>query len=114
VPVPELRARWFEHREMLLAHFIAANPGHRCAAWWKFESPECRRQVAGASVRPPYAAMMQAFEFGLPQYYDDAAGALFESEPAFLRRHKLLDPVEQAKLTPQDFEPVKLDEPEAA
>ena len=42
-----MREAWEKHRENILTQWIAANPGTRPWAWWKFDAPEPRPEGEG-------------------------------------------------------------------
>jgi hypothetical protein len=105
---PTARQLWREHGSAVLAAWIRARPGTRPAAWWRCDAPEPRRRLAG--VGEP---KLNGRHLGVPAEWfsvDPENPPLFESEPAFLRRHGLLQPGEVRRLKPGDFEPVPITE----
>jgi hypothetical protein len=110
-------ALWLQHGADVLAWWTQVKPGTRPSLWWKFRAPELRRRLGG--VGEPDA--MRDIRFGVPTRwtrpvkgdyhgkseltFDPADPPLYESEPAFLRRHELLLPSERRQLTPADYRP---------
>lgn len=88
------RAAWQELSGELLAEHIAAKPFSRPWAWWRFDSPEPRRQVidddaAGVTAFGP------ATWFGCPSMFSGPRPeAMYEDEKTYLTRLQLLTPHE--------------------
>jgi hypothetical protein len=105
------QALWCEHQDDLLAYWISTRPGCRPAAWWQWTATEPRQLVAGAGRVTPWApdhweyvwrgswGLLHTTELDLddPPY--------FESQPAYLRRLRLLSPDEARRLRPDAYEP---------
>lgn len=90
----ELAEAWTDLRDELLADFIASHPGSRPWAWWAFDAPEPRRQIA-----PGPAAVGPDLWFGLPRLYAAVSPhAMYESERDYLARHGLLTDGERLSL----------------
>ena len=92
------RTAWFEHGDELLADYIRENPGKRPWAWWRYEAPEPRRRLGGASTSseeaPHCPDWARGSSFGKPRVW---AGDVceenpprFESEAVYLERLGLL------------------------
>jgi hypothetical protein len=111
------RAAWGRHRGELLPGWIAEHPGTRPAAWWLYDAPEARRQVAGPPAEFAEAAERWRCD-GLPWLLEEPAeGARFESGAAYLRRLGLLERGEAERITRGAFRPVEMtafEDPEAA
>jgi hypothetical protein len=68
-----LRALWGEHRDEVLAEWIAEAPGTRPWAWWQLEAPEPRRRLGGIGTEkwvglPAHAPV---YAFGIPAAWTD-------------------------------------------
>jgi hypothetical protein len=113
----DLREVWAEHREAIVQHHIRRRPGTRPFRWWEFDSPGPRRKLGGIGT-PLHegSGFITPLEFGIPSdwcvrggYFtegvpiDPADPPAFESEAAFLARHKLFLPGERERLRPRDF-----------
>lgn len=87
----QIRQAWEEHRESILAEHIKEKPGTRPWAWWRFDSPEPRRQInPGPETSGP------ANYFGKPRRYSDMPPKdMYETETDYLRRLGLLTKAEQ-------------------
>ena len=73
-------------------------PFTRPEAWWRYDSPEPRRMLAGdpAGIIPEDGLIK-----GVPRSYRSREaweGMTFESERDFLTRHNLLTPLEQQEI----------------
>jgi hypothetical protein len=95
VGVVELFARgpadlWREHEAEVVAEWAAEHPGTRPPLWWRTSAPEGRRQLSGAPIERG-ALHAQVDGAGLPLALDYFAHGrvTFESEAAFLKRHRL-------------------------
>lgn len=92
----ERRAAWFAHRDILMArrgdHEFGRYPhGTRPTAWWQYEAPEPRRQIAGPSIKPIGNELAR----GIPSLWESKPdGVVFESEYRYLKRLNLLFPGE--------------------
>jgi hypothetical protein len=86
-----LHDAWRELREELLDAWIAEHPGSRPWAWWRWDSPEPRRQV-----RPGPATVGPPTWFGRPAIYKSCPPSdMYEDERAYLSRLGLLLPGER-------------------
>lgn len=108
---------WTEHRDTILARWIAERPGTRPSCWWRFDAPrdtamqaeranwfyagdliQGRRQLGGSGVPAweKYPSTVPAWEFGIPHMddIDDSDPPRFETERAYLERHGLLTEAE--------------------
>jgi hypothetical protein len=119
---------WQLHREAFLSDYIEKNPGHRPFAWWEFESPGLRKRIGGkGSPTSEVLNVVESYSFGVPDSWlsnldisiwpklkkhkvDFTDPPSFESQPAFLKRHNLLNEKELEKLTDEDFMPEILDD----
>jgi hypothetical protein len=87
-------ALWREHRDELLADWIAERPGSRPPVWWQVEAPEPRRQLSGRGVvvSERYRNLDAPLAHGVPLFFeidlDDPPS--FESEASYLGRLNLL------------------------
>lgn len=100
---PEL---WAKARAAVLKRYMRMRPGYRPQRWWQTDAPEPLRRQVGGSGR-----MVSSFGawHGLPASMADVREHLppmFESEPAFLRRHDLLSHAERRRLPSDAFEAV--------
>ena len=122
---PEREIDWQAAREEILADFIAEHPGRRPFFWWIADAPGPRLRVGGKGDLVPAYDHPDNWKFGIFrkgcfmdeellrnidthgrvfQVYNPAAPPVFESEAAYLRRHKLFLPGEEKRLTDADFE----------
>ena len=129
---------WIEIEDALMARWIEAHPGTRPCAWWWWRAPEPLRQrlggageasscgfipysprrAPGVSVRSPVMKTVtrelpdyQASWCGLPLSFAEADPLdppTFESEAAYLKRHRLLPAAEARRLGPDAFEAVEV------
>jgi hypothetical protein len=106
---------WAAHGADILVEWIAAQPGTRPDAWWRFDSPRCpilaernshcwfaadmiegRRKLSGSGVRewehPGFSAMVPTWHLGIPRMagVDPDDPPVFETQADYLRRHGLL------------------------
>lgn len=108
---------WAEHGERITQDWAERNPGTRPSQWWKFSAPrrdgpagyegreswlwlEPRLQIGGHGVDCEWGA--QAYDNAIPDWDDEdleymTSPPVFESELAYLKRHKLLLPGEGRK-----------------
>lgn len=93
----ELREAWEQLRETILADFIAKNPGRRPWAWWEYDAPEPRRQIA-----PGPKPVGDDRWFGMPRCYRGVPPPeMYESEADYLDRLELLTDQERETLARQ-------------
>jgi len=126
---------WNDVRDELLPEWIDETPGRRPFVWWLLDAPRgghsssflpdvlapgagivarawtwpLGRKVLGGSGRADGPIEC----FGLPDRWaglDFAHAPVVESEASFLRRHRLLEDGEAARLRAADFRPVRLSE----
>jgi hypothetical protein len=69
----EVQAAWRSHDEDILDRWIAAHPGRRPWAWWKFDAPEKHRKRLGGTGMPAHAvlAYKKHYAFGIPTLWLD-------------------------------------------
>ncbi len=124
---------WERHRNVLLAEWVAKHPGSRPAIWWELDAPEMSaedRQRHGLEKWPGRIAEPRVQlsgdevdvgpdvdEDGLPSGIghvgiDPKTGQrvikvpiIFESQAAYLRRHKLFLPGEEKRCPRSAFQP---------
>ena len=104
---------WLEHRETVLELWIADNPGTRPSYWWQYEAPEAKRkQLSGTRKIVTHALDHEnnyRYNKGTSElwwYADDLPESktpVFESQAAYLKRHKLFMDGESERLTEDDF-----------
>jgi hypothetical protein len=103
------RAAWQLLRLPLLRDYAAEHPCRRPAAWWWFDAPELRRRLDGGKHPCEDPSREVGIYRGKPQRYatEDDFRAVYESEPAYLSRLKLLTSGEKAYLEhhPELLEP---------
>jgi len=87
----ELQKAWDASRDDVLAGWTQTNPGTRPVHWWIFDAPELRQRISGKPYHETLA-YAPAFNLGIPERSDPAD---YESQAAFLKRHKLLLPGEK-------------------
>lgn len=92
----QTRDCWLQHRDEIIALAKSDKEAGRFRshtapwAWWAFEAPEPRRQIAGPE---PFSPM--PLWFGRPRgwnSFEDSEAAVFETEEAYFERLKI-DPV---------------------
>jgi hypothetical protein len=86
---------WSIHGEQLLAEHIAANPGTRPKAWWKFDAPD---------PYPPYIDPADEGRYppGVLKMVDGEPVCVTQDEADYLRRNGLLTYEEIAVLEEED------------
>lgn len=112
----DLAAAWRAFGAQILAAWVAARPGCRPAAWWRFTAPGPRRLPVGASLLETgpaaYLEMRWRRAAGVPAHRRtrtvEDGRLVVESESACLRRLGLLLRDERRALRPTDFEPVAI------
>src|SRR5262249_48360651 len=121
---------WRSVEDRIVGEWVQTRPGHRPLAWWLWSSPTIRKPLGGtgraylitADRVPPFHHFYMRRSKSLPWFYYDARFGIpscweldsldpsdppvFESEPEYLRHHKLLFKGE--KPAPEAFEPVSL------
>jgi hypothetical protein len=112
------REAWRQFEGELLARWVAAHPGTRPWAWWRYTAPQGRRQTSGAPIEAG-ALRDQVDDEGLPLAlgcFERAEAVAFESQAACLKRLGLLSADEAQRLKPAAFGPewVEVGEGEAA
>lgn len=127
------KALWEEHRDAALADWVKERPGTRPSLWWRYDAPrwnapkeyrdwcyvpmlpEPRLRLGGVGVtmREKFPAYSPHWPLGVPDQWSEIDAEdppSFESQAAYLRRHKLFLDGEEARLTDADFEPVTVPE----
>jgi len=103
------REAWFDLRLQIIAEYAAEKPCTRPAAWWWFEAPELRRRIDGGHHPCEGPDGTIPLCRGIPTIYftEDHFRAVYESEPAYLLRLRLLTKGEKAYLEahPELLEP---------
>lgn len=109
------KSDWIEHRETVLDIWIADNPGTRPLYWWKYEAPEARRkQLKGTEKIVCHASDHDSnyrYNKGISElwWYGDNLPEnkipVFESQAAYLKRHKLFMDGEEGLLTDDNYHP---------
>ena len=105
---------WHQHKAGILKSWISEKPGTRPFDWWVFDAPGFRLKLSDAGPSNEHLAEIGGgSDFGVPDhYYDDFEimqdSPIFESEAAFLLRHKLMTQGEQKRLKNADYEPETL------
>lgn len=86
-----LREVYHANRAELIADHVAAAPRSRPWAWWRWDSPEPRREL-----RTGAAAIGRNRSYGIPDHHDGPpARGQYETEAEYLSRLGLLTPEEQ-------------------
>jgi hypothetical protein len=121
----KLARTWADHRDRILAEWVAKNPGTRPAQWWDYDAPriplgtytgrfydgelpEPRQRLAGTGT-PAHEtqAYIPQSRFGVLYSWlgaDPADPLIIESEAAYLQRHNLFFPGEKRRLKAADFQ----------
>jgi hypothetical protein len=72
--------------------------GTRPYCWWRYESRGPRRLISG----DPSAAIVEyGYWWGMPKVYMSSVIPVYESQPAYLRRHGLLMEGEEERILPE-------------
>lgn len=91
----QARALWEEWREVMLRDWIAHYPGTRPHAWWTWDAPEPRKLLEGEwSFHDAWPDTLRE-KFKSPRHFGTCSptaliNPAWETEYAFLQRHKLL------------------------
>jgi hypothetical protein len=119
---------WAQYQEDVLNIWIPQFLGTRPRCWWlhsaprepigrwpgyffdgKLSAPRCQVAGPGKPAWDAGASIVPCFQYGLPECWDreiDSSNPpIFESQPQYLRRHRLLTSLELQRLQPADFEP---------
>lgn len=127
---PDLGEIWCRLASAIVAEFAEQHPGMRPAHWWAVDAPEPRRRVGGVGT-PQHERLATGLSltYGVPRYWisqglldtyrgigtdlgvpavDPSNPPMFESEGAYLKRHRLFLPGEARRLTRADYEPESL------
>jgi hypothetical protein len=117
---------WRAIRAEILKEWIATRPGRRPFFWWKVDAPGPRLRVGGRGDLIPAYAIPENLRFGIFRKsafvderllaavapvgaeltpFDPADPPRFESQAAYLDRHKLLSAAERKALPPDALEP---------
>ena len=107
---------WIVHRETVLDIWIADNAGTRPLYWWKHEAPEARRKQLEGTEKIIYHALDHENNYrynkGLPSlwwYGNPDNTPVFESQAAYLKRHKLFIDGEEERLNKNHYKAESLD-----
>jgi hypothetical protein len=122
---PQMLDYWQHHGADITEQWAEDRPGTRPRCWWAFTAPRApatpalplkRVQTGGSGVPMDYTGQHPGnfphlvVRFGLPTEWarepSRGAPAIFESEAAYLLRHGLFLPGEQARLSGAAFKPV--------
>ena len=103
-------SKWEDVEASLLPEFVKLHPCTRPWSWWRAEGREPRKRVGGSGRRGRNASL----EFGVPtdtwfKDVDPDNPPTYESQAAYLQRHRLLTEIEKRWLA-EHFEAL---EPEA-
>lgn len=120
----QLERHWARARDQIMADFLAALPGRRPRGWWCFDAPEPLRLRLGGTgdqqhPRTIDKAVWHTTECGLPKFWitrttariyrgkgiDPDDPPIFESQPAYLERHRIFHPGEKEVVPPAAFQP---------
>jgi hypothetical protein len=110
----ECKRLWFAHREVVMAtigekypedderHHLYIPFGCRPYMWWRYEAPELPRRllVGDASKAMPE----HGYFWGMFKVLMTSQLHQYESQPAYLRRHRLLMEGEEEKILPEAYE----------
>lgn len=110
----QMRIVWSAVREYVLEGWIMEHPCTRPFAWWQVEAPGPRLRLGGTGTPiDEHLAVQQRFRYGLPLCWASPATVstfrvgvvpspadppVFESQAAYLARHRLLTVTERAHL----------------
>ena len=102
-------------RAPILAEWIRQRPGTRPDFWWRSAPEKCRRRLGGigAAAHDVFPAYLPVFSHGVPVVFDEVDPRdppRFESQAAYLRRHRLLTREESRRLKKKDFNPETVEE----
>ncbi len=118
----ELQTAWDASSDAILSEWIQTRPGTRPSHWWLFDAPEQRQRIGGTGT-PCHEALAHApaFNLGIPaawvsdhwitdrdvkaERFDPSDPPAYESQAAFLKRHKLFLSGEERRLSADDFAP---------
>ena len=114
-----LETVWRESADRIVAEHVRVSPGSRPAHWWTYSAPEARQRLGGkGDTLDTCTTYAPALAFGIPILWrrhgdiftigvpvDPTNPPAFESQAAFLGRHKLFLPGERRRLKPANFEP---------
>ena len=107
------KSDWLKHRETVLDIWINEHPGTRPLYWWKYEAPEARRKQLKGNEKIIYHALDHDSNYrynkGISElwWYGENVKHIpvFESQVAYLKRHKLFMDGEAERLTKEDYKP---------
>ena len=112
-----LQEVWAEHRATIVEHHIRRRPGTRPFRWWQYDASEPRRRLGGIGT-PLHecSGFIAPFEYGIPSAWrlqgdyftegvpiSEIAPPAYESQAAYLARHKLFLPGERQRVPPRAF-----------
>lgn len=104
-------AAWHAVRKEVLPAWIAAHPGTRPLAWWRYEAPTPMRRIVKGCGRPLAGDPLIC---GWPENLIERTDhVVIESQASYLKRHELLAPEEERALPPEAFTPAAWTDPVA-
>lgn len=132
------RDQWLQHRDEILAGWIATKPGSRPSYWWVHDAPRLtaeqsaeyngalyandliqpRERVSGVGTPlHEVSAMMACYDRGLPdsgwdEDIDSDDLPTYESQASYLRRLKLFAPRESRRIKASQYKPETVPPPE--
>ncbi len=99
----EALSAWHAVRREVLPEWIAAHPGTRPLAWWRYEAPEAMRRIVRGRGRAPTC---DPLIYGWPENLVDRTDrVVIESQASYLKRHALMSAEEEAALPLVAFKP---------
>ena len=108
VGLGRLNRLWDEHRDYILAKWIARYPGTRPNNWWLKEMHGARRQRLSGEGWAGLWSYWCGAPRGMETPSDWTETEVFESQAAYLLRNNLLLPGEAERLTQSDYAPVTI------
>ena len=102
---------WDEHKETVLEEWISEYPGTRPKTWWQYEAPQAKRNKLKGSGKL-YPGFDNESNYrnkkGIPEPYwyqtiDINSPPVFESQAAYLKRHKLFMDGEEGRLNKNHY-----------
>jgi hypothetical protein len=108
---PDYEAEWQAARDELMAVWLKESPATRPWGWWEFDCTTGPRRRLGGRGRREKQAILSC---GIPEPttwwrgVNPAKPPLYESQAAYLQRHKLLAPAEKEWLEghPEALQPI--------
>ena len=99
---------WRQHRDALLAEWIAERAGTRPAAWWTHDLPRGAARLKLGGTGAESCAWSQSDALWTYFDADPKNPPHVESIPSFLRRIGAMEPAEAKRIPAKDWKPVKL------